>query len=280
MSAENRDANGAAREVRSYFVDEAGDPNVFSRKGKPLVGTTGCSRFFIVGLLEVCAPGQLGSALDELRSRLLADPYFADVPSMQPDSGKTAVAFHAKDDLPEVRREVFRVLRAHEMKFLAIVRDKREVLRGVKAMNRLTPRHRYKPDDLYDDLVKRLFRDKLHIGAEIAIHFAMRGSRPRTKAFGDALAGARRNFYRKWGIEGASLVRILPGAPAGVPGLQAADYFLWSLQRFYEREEDRYLKLLWPQYRLVIDLDDKRDANYGTYYSQKRPLTRAALDSR
>jgi hypothetical protein len=40
----------------------------------------------------------------------LADPYFKGVPSMQADAKKTALFFHAKDDLPEVRREVFRVL--------------------------------------------------------------------------------------------------------------------------------------------------------------------------
>lgn len=61
-------------------------------------------------------------------------------------------------------------------------------------------------------------------------------------------------------------------------GLQAVDYFLWSLQRFYERREDRYLEFLWPQFSLVQDLDDKREHPYGRYYTQKRPLTLAALD--
>ncbi len=58
------------------------------------------------------------------------------------------------------------------------------------------------------------------------------------------------------------------------------DYFLWSLQRFYERGEDRFLGLLWPQFRLVMDVDDKREADYGAYYSQEKPLARAALEER
>lgn len=59
-------------------------------------------------------------------------------------------------------------------------------------------------------------------------------------------------------------------------GLYAADYFLWALQRFHEREEDRFLEYLWPSFRLVRDLDDTRHYKYGEYYTQKKPLTLAA----
>ena len=62
-----------------------------------------------------------------------------------------------------------------------------------------------------------------------------------------------------------------------MPGLQAADYFLWALQRLYERREDRYVQFLWESFSLVHDLDDMRRASYGEYYTKKRPLTRAAL---
>lgn len=46
---------------------------------------------------------------------------------MEPERGKTARFFHAKDDVPEVRVEVFRLLLAHELRFSAIVKDKREL---------------------------------------------------------------------------------------------------------------------------------------------------------
>jgi len=50
------------------------------------------------------------------------------------------------------------------------------------------------------------------------------------------------------------------------------------LQRLYERREERYVEFLWPAFRLVHDLDDTRQARYGVYYAQKKPLTTAALD--
>ena len=58
-------------------------------------------------------------------------------------------------------------------------------------------------------------------------------------------------------------------------GLQAADYFLWALQRLYERGEGRYWEYVWPSVSLVRDVDDTRRNDYGEYYSQKNPLTAA-----
>lgn len=124
-------AKGRPPKVKCCFMDEAGDAILFNRKGKVIVGKPGCSRLFIVGFLDVADPDALTEDLDALRTRLLADPYFAGVPSVRPDAGKTAVAFHAKDDLPEVRREMFEVLRRHDLRFLSVVRDKLRVVEDV-----------------------------------------------------------------------------------------------------------------------------------------------------
>ena len=87
---------------RHYFVDEAGDPNLFKRRGKPIVGKDGCSKFFMLGVADVAEPIAIAKELSELRTRLLADPYFKGVPSFDPARRKTALMFHARDDLPEV----------------------------------------------------------------------------------------------------------------------------------------------------------------------------------
>lgn len=62
-----------------YFVDEAGDPTLFDRNGRLLAGTNGCSRYFILGKLEVDNPEGLTADLEELRREVLGEPYFADV---------------------------------------------------------------------------------------------------------------------------------------------------------------------------------------------------------
>src|SRR6185503_17332540 len=84
-----------------YYIDEAGDPVLFGKR-KVIVGTQS-SRYFLLGKLEVSDSISIAHALNDLRSQLLADPYFNSAPSMTQAQGKTAVQFHAKDDLAEVR---------------------------------------------------------------------------------------------------------------------------------------------------------------------------------
>jgi hypothetical protein len=145
--------------VCHFFVDEAGDTTLFSARGRVLVGQPGCSKFFILGLCEIGLPDSLQADLDALRLDLLDDPYYRNVPSMQRDRGKTARAFHPKNDLPEVRREVFRLSAGRQdIRFLSIVRDKNALVSYVRQRNLLDSRFRYDQNSVYDELVRRLFR--------------------------------------------------------------------------------------------------------------------------
>lgn len=265
--------------LKHYFVDEAGDPVLFDAKGRVLVGSEGCSRYFAVGLLDVPDLAALAADLNALRTSLLADPYFKDVPSMKTEAKKTALYFHAKDDLPEVRREVFKLLQRHPLRFSAVVRDKQVVLDYVRSRNQRDSAYRYKPDELYDHAVRRLFKERLHKHAGYHIHFAIRGNTHRTSAFRQALEQARQRFAQKKGIAVTSPLDVKAAYPTAEPALQAVDYFLWALQRTYEKREDRFLDLLWPQCSLVVDVDDTRNAEYGTYYTKQKPLKAAALKS-
>jgi hypothetical protein len=186
--------------VRNYYVDEAGDGVLFNRKGKVIIGTEGCSRFFILGLMDIADSETLESDLKELRKKLLDDPYFSGVPSLKYESNKTALSFHAKDDLPEVRREVFLRLMKHDLRFFAVVREKSKVLDYVLQRNEGESAYHYNPNELYDYMVRRLFRDRLHKDDQYQIYFAKRGKSDRTEALLEALENARKNFNTKWGI--------------------------------------------------------------------------------
>lgn len=61
---------------RSYFVDEAGDSDIFNKKGKVIIGSAGFSKYFILGLLDIPNPKGIESDLNDLRLQLLKDPYF------------------------------------------------------------------------------------------------------------------------------------------------------------------------------------------------------------
>ena len=272
------DSAGPRSVVRHYFVDEAGDVTLFRRKGQSAIGTAGCSRYFMLGLLEVRDPEALAADMASLRARLLADPYFWNVPSVRPEGGKTARMFHAKDDLPEVRLEVFRLLLRHEVRFFAAIRDKAQVHDYVRQRNAADPAFRYDPNELYDHLVRCLMGSLLHKADEYRVHFAKRGRADRTAALRAALMAARAKVVASGDPGTDAAVEVIASNSADSPGLQAADYFLWALQRLYERQEGRFVRFLWPAFRLVMDIDDKRGSRSGTFHTQRKPLAIAALE--
>ena len=264
-----------------FFVDEAGDASIFDRRGRVMLGQSGCSRFFILGFLQLPGPERLQRDLNDLRTRLLTDPYFANIPSMQPAARKTAQVFHATDDIPEVRWQVFQLLRAQsDLRFLAVVRDKQQVLSYVRQRNETDTTYHYHPNELYDYLVRRLFVNSLHKAAGYEIVFARRGKSDRTEALDTALAAARRRFTEKWGKSASAPILVKPAWSYEYGGLQAVDYFLWAVQRLYERGDDHYVQYVNDSISLIHDLDDTRAAQYGAYYTKKKPLTRAALEGR
>ena len=47
------DLDNRVPSTRHYFVDEAGDGTLFDGKGRVIIGSEGCSRFFIPGLVDI-----------------------------------------------------------------------------------------------------------------------------------------------------------------------------------------------------------------------------------
>lgn len=259
-----------------YFIDEAGDDTLFAREGALAMGQDGVSNFFLLGKLEIHDPPVLRGKLEALRQSLLADPYFSGIPSFAPGAGKTALGFHAKDDLPEARYEVLKLLRAEgdNLRFYAVVKDKRALAREVAQRQAQEPGYAYRKKSLYDDLVRQLFNKFHRIADRLDITFSERGSSDRTKVLEKAINDAGRDFEDWYGLPlPASTVRC--STPRTDAGLQAADYFLWVLQRFYERREDRFLSVLWPQFGEVVDLDFPGPASgqKPAFWNQQQPLT-------
>jgi hypothetical protein len=281
-------------DILHHFVDEAGDPTLFNAKGETLVESLGCSRFFMIGVLEVDEPDLLANALTDLRMRLLADPFFAGVESFKPERKKTAVAFHAKDDVDAVRREAFQLLRQQgpKVRFHAVAADKAAIAKDEQAKRAADPKYRYKPDSLYDELTGELFSGMHRFADEHRLCVAQRGNKQRNEAIRAALAKADSTFESRFGFKRKGQWTIEVSDPIRRVCLQAADYFLWAVQRFYEIRfdpatkspaldkatgapvrEDRFLNLVWPQITEIHDLHFGTD--HGTRWSHAKPLTLA-----
>lgn len=264
------ETEAAASLPHPYFVDETGDGVIFDAKGRVLVGTGKVQDYFTLGMVECWTLEQITEDLENLRAQLVADPYFKGVPSMQPEAKKTALFFHAKDDLPEVRREVFKVIERHDLSFYAVVRTMSAVARRVKERNERDPTYRYRPTELYDSAVRRLFDKKLHTRPAFDVVFASRG-KARTQALREHLLKAQAKSRKAAGTYPDATIHVRAMAAHQHAGLQVADYCLWALQRLFTRGEDRFLSLIWPKVGLIVDADDTSEKPYGTYHTRKRP---------
>jgi hypothetical protein len=120
-------------QFRHYFVDEAGDLSFFDKKGRIIVGQPGVSKFFMLGVAQIANPKQAAWELEALRSNLTTHPRYKDIPSMQLEAKKTAVAFHAKDDYAEIREKVFELIQSFDVKVFVAIRSKAEIAEAAEA---------------------------------------------------------------------------------------------------------------------------------------------------
>ncbi len=254
-----------------HFVDEAGDLTLFNRKKQVVLGRDGVSNYFMVGVAFVPQPDVLDEALTALRKELLSDPFLNRIPSFQPSRKKTAVAFHAKDDAPEVRLRVFNLLRSSDIKVFVGIRTKRVLVEQARAMHRYG--QKISEHQIDDDLFSRLLRNRLHLADENHIVVSRRGTKDRKEALTTAIGLAQANFMARWGEREYGPCHVRTDQPSQCAGLQAVDYFLWALQRLYERREDRYFTPLSRHYRIIMDLDDARRQSYGEWYTDSSPLS-------
>jgi hypothetical protein len=248
-----------------HFIDEAGDLSLFNRRKQVVLGTEGVSNYFMVGVAYVPEPTAVQSGLEQLRAEVLADPFLNRVPSLDPARFKTAVCFHAKDDIPEVRHRVFRLLASMPIKIFAAIRTKRVLVEQARALYRYGSK--ISENDIYDDLLSRLLQNRLHLAETNEIVIARRGTKDRKQAITVAIERAQHNFQHRWGERAFGAPEISTLQPSESAGLQAVDYFLWALQRVYERGDDRFFAPLAPHYSIVMDLDDTRRRGYGEWYT-------------
>ena len=205
----------------------------------------------------------------------------------------TALAFHAKDDLPEVRFRVFDLLRgfASQLRFYAVVHDKLTLTQIETAGRAEEPGYRFNENSIYDSLMREMFGKFHRLADRYEVTVARRGNSTRNEAMRTALVRAEEDFERKFGFRRSrpDAWKITVLISKEQPCLQAVDYFLWALQRFYEVKwdaktkqksldptsglvihEDRFLKAMWPQVGEVHDLHF--GPAHGTFFTTREAL--------
>ena len=226
-----------------YFVDESGDPCFYDKRGNYIVGQEGCSKMLMLGFIQTDEPKHIRKALYEVQEKIGNDQYLKGIPSIE----KSLKHFHATDDCPEVRQEVYKCLSALNFKSQFVVARKIE---GV------FKKHDCDENKFYDSLISHLFKNVLHRAETNHIYFSKRGSSIRQEPIEKAIERAKDQFEKKFFIKIRSNVNVQSQVPTGEPCLQVIDYMNWAIQRVFVRGEMRYFNFVKDKVSFVWDVYD------------------------
>ena len=247
----------AEQEVTYYFVDESGDPIFYDKHGHLIVGQGGCSKILLVGFIRTTDPRPIRQELTNLRNEIAQDTYLKDIPSLE----GSLQHFHAKNDSPEVRERVFKTI--VELDFKA------EFIAARKIESIFIKRHKRRENIFYDDLLSKLFENKLHLSNENKIYYAVRGNRIRQEPISSAIQTAVLTFEKKWNTKVASAIEVQAQTLTGEPCLQVADYMNWAVQRAFMKGDMRYFNFVREKVSYLVDLYDS-DKYPNNFYNNKR----------
>lgn len=242
-----------------FFVDESGDTTFYDRKGNLILDKEGVSNFLMIGFIKTEQPSILRKSLSDLREEISKDPYLQGIPSIS----KSLLAFHAKDDCPEVREKVFKLISTLDFSAEIYFARKKE-----KTFNNTFHR---KETEFYDYLITKLFENKLHLATKNYIYFAVRGNSTRQKPLEQAIARSIELFEKKYKVKNGSEISVQAQTPSGEPCLQIIDYISWAIQRVYTNSEMRFYKTIESKVKYLVDLYDT-DKYPNNYYSKTNPF--------
>jgi hypothetical protein len=250
------------------FLDETGDTAFYGAGGTLILGSTGVSQSFGIGLVRIDHP------LEEARAQILAlqrevesDRLLNRIPSVRKRIESGGFFFHACKDAPEVRAVLLR--------YLLHLRCQAEVVIGRKIPALFEKQHHGREEEFYADLLSHLLKRRMKRHRKLVLNVAERGSSTREQVLNDALLLALERAH-DWGGIDAIRTHVVFNVqnPRTEPLLTVSDYLSWSVQRIFERGETRYYDYLIDKFRLVVDLyDHTRYAGHRNYYTKRRPLT-------
>ncbi|RVU26976.1 hypothetical protein EOJ36_02975 [Sandaracinomonas limnophila] len=230
------------------FLDEAGDTTFYGKGKTPLIGADGVSNYFILGMLTINEPiHEVREKIIQLQTTIANDPYLLEVPSIQKKKSKMGYFLHAKDDVPEVRKLGFELIKSIDCHFDAVV--------GRKDYNVYEKKHNGNQAEFYADMLSHLLHTSINGFDKLVLNIAHR-SRCTThtnleKGLQKAVAIAKHKYP-----EACNCCEMVFNVqkPTTEPIINIADYFLWALQRKIERGENRYVDFLDTKINSVINL--------------------------
>jgi|TARA_B110001469_G_C9622459_1_gene310364 hypothetical protein len=261
-------AEGKKPPTYHRFLDEMGDTTFYGKGRRNIIGETGVSLSFGIGILKIKRPlDQVRAEVIQLQKEIEEDPLFNTLPSVKKRTKQGGFFFHACKDTPDVRSPFLKYIRSLPCELEAVVARKIPPL--------FEKQHHSQENEFYADLLSHLIKKRVKRGGKLVLNVAARGSSTRDKVFTEALTIANERALKRWSQEELkSHVVFNVQTPRTEPILNIADYLCWAVQRVFERGETRHYDYLQDRIRLVVDLyDSERYAGFKNHYGKNNPLT-------
>ena len=237
------------------FLDEAGDMTFYGKGRVPILGEQGVSQCFILGMVKFHTDIlPIRKKLFEMQNSIPVNPYYENVPSVVKRVKKGGFYFHAKDDLPELRKEFFDFIKTLDCSFYAVVARKNY---GI-----FERKHHGKSNEMYVDLLSHLLIEEFNTDEKLILNIAELDSSTHAQNLEKAVEMAR-------GIGQTKKVTCNTWKFKDDPLLSIADYMCWTVQRIFETGETRFYNYMKNKIGKIWDIYDKE----GQVYVQGNPLT-------
>jgi len=249
------------------FLDEAGDATFYEKGGSrlPIIGQNGVSQIFMLGMLQF--DGDLATirqAITAKQSAVVQSPYYRKVPSVAKRVGKGGFYFHAKDDLPELRKEFFDLIQTLPCTFQAVA--------GLKSPEIFEKKHHGKKSEFYADLLSHLISGGLPKQPKVVLNIAELDNSTNVHNLNFALEKAQQRLDRDGQTVGSVQFNVRKFKDE--PLLSVTDYFCWAVQRVFETGETRFYDFVSPKIGQVLQLYNKKGGTSATLlFDRQNSLT-------
>lgn len=132
---------------------------------------------------------------------------------------------------------------------------------------------RLTPNMMYDDLVGPTLHGLTPRVRQTRVLFARRTNSDRIESLNRAIEEGLRWRVGPDDPSFMDRMTVETGQPSDAVGLQVIDYYLWAVQRLFEKGQPRFFNAIAGAYRKIVDLDDKRSGPDGEVYDAGNPLT-------
>ena len=231
------------------FLDEAGDMTFYGKGRVPILGENGVSHCFILGMVKFHADLlPIREKLFELQNTIPQHPYYKGVPSIEKRVRKGGFYFHAKDDIPELRKEFFDFIKTIDCSFYAVVAHKNY---GI-----FERKHHGKSNEMYADLLSHLIEGEEDTNFQrLVYNIASLQSSTDFLNLKSAFEKAKSQY-----------VQINPNAEferkidfnvqpfTADPLLSVVDYICWAVQRKFETGEDRFMNYMEGKIKGILEI--------------------------